>query len=265
MKTIGRRFCYHFIGFLLLGVMMVSCSQKMVVPQPSIGTSHSILVIPFKAPPAAIMSGGTTAGFVLGGFAGYGLVHASTKEEREKIADTLNTQSGRWEPILVIAQECSDLIRTSTHLRVENISIAEPRPMPGLDAQAKDAKRFTAESQVYAAGSPWSRAGNQMLGNSDYVSYRKEYPQASADWALEVFSTYMWVTGMDKISFNVYLKVVDMSSGQKVALDYAYDEFGISLGKDISRFELFEGEFRGGARQLCAKIVSNMGLARTAK
>ena len=75
-----------------------------------------------------------------------------------------------------------------------------------------------------------------LKGSKSHIQYKKEYPQSSADWALEVFSTYIHIRNLKKISFNVFLKLVKTTSGNKVALDYSYDDFSISLEKDISNY-----------------------------
>jgi hypothetical protein len=161
----------------------------------------------------------------------------------------------------VIAQECSDLIKNRTPFQIRNISMAEPREMPGLENKKQGgSKIFTAESQIYAFGSPWGNAGNRMMQDSNYLQYGKEYPQSNSDWALEVFSQYIWIMKMKELSFNVILKLVETNSGKKIALDYSYDNFAIFLGKDISNFKSFEDEFRNAANILCSKTLRKMGL-----
>jgi hypothetical protein len=254
--------CYKVIVILVLGTLIFGCSPKMAIRQEDIKTKHNILLVPFKAPPVAITGFGAGT-VILGGIVGAALVDAGTKEGREKVVDTLNKSSGQWEPIRVIAEECLDLIKKDTPFQIESISIVETRVMPGLEnVQTKESKVFTAESIIHAAGSPWMRAGNKMLKNSNYLQYRKEYPESSAGWALEVFSTNMVMWKMKKMEFNVFLKLVEISSGEKIALDYTYDTFGMSLPKDVQNFRLFEDEFRSAARQLCGRVLGKMGLIR---
>ena len=248
------------IVILLLSVLILSCTPKMVIRQEEIKNKHNIMVVPFKPPPIAIIGWGAGT-FLLGGAVGAALVDAATKEGREKAVDTLNKNSGQWEPTRVIAQDCLDLIKKDTPFQIENIFIVETRVMPGLEnVQTKESKVFTAESTLHAFGSPWDRAGNKMFENSNYLQYKKEYPESSADWALEVFSTYMGMRKMEKMEFNVFLKLVETSSGEKIALDYTFDTFTISLAKDISDFKTFEDEFRNASRELCSKLLSKMGL-----
>jgi len=190
------------------------------------------------------------------------MMDGATKVKRGGIVDLLNEIRGQWEPNIILAEKCSDLIKKNTNLQIENVSIIESRLMPGVEnVQTIDSKVFTAEPQIYGFGSPWMQSGNRMLRKSkSHIQYKQEYPQGNADWALEVFSTYIHIRKMKKIEFNVFLKLVDTSSGEKVALEFAYDNFSISLGKDVSNFKLFEEEFRSAARQLSSKLLRGMGL-----
>ena len=246
------------IIILMLVILLPSCHRK-AIRQEDATNRHNLIIVPFKAPPVAIMSWGAGT-FILGGAVGASMVDAATRGGRERIVDTLNSNAGPWEPSNVVAQECLDLIKNRAFSQIENISIVEAREMPGLESiHTKGSKVFTAEPQIYAFGSPWMQSGNRMLKGKSHIQYQKEYPQSNADWALEVFSTYIHIRKLNKISFNVFLKLVDTTSGNKVALDYSYDEFSISLERDISNFKLFEDEFRSAARQLCSKVLSKMG------
>ena len=249
------------IVILMLCVLICGCSYKKVIRQEETKIKHNIIIIPFKAPPVAILGGGWGA-YIVGGVVGIAVVDAATKEGREKIVDTLNNISGQWEPSGVFAEECSDLIKKNTNLRIENISTVESRLMPGVEnVQTIHSKVFTAESQIYGFGSPWMQAGGRMFrGSKSHIQYKNEYSQSSADWALEVFSTYIHMRKMKKIEFNAFLKLVETSSGKKIALDFTYDTFALSLSKDISNFKLFEDEFRSASRQICSSLLGKMGL-----
>ena len=252
--------CFKIIIILMLVILISGCYRK-AIRQEEAKNRHTLIIVPFKAPPVAIMSWGAGT-VILAGVAGAAVVDGATKEGREKTVDTLNRTSGQWEPSGVLAQECLDLIKKGTTFQIENISMVESRIMPGLESlQTKDSKVFTAESQIYGFGSPWMQAGGRMLrGSKSHIQYKQEYPQSNADWALEVFSTYIHMRKLQKIEFNVGLKLVDTSSGEKIAFKDTYDTFAISLSKDISNFKLFEDEFRSAARQICSRVLSKMGL-----
>lgn len=251
---------YKIIMVLTLCLLTIGCYKK-VIRQEEVKIKHNIIMVPFKAPPVAIIGYGAET-VLLGGVVGAAMMDGATKVKREKIVDILNDIRGQWEPNIVLAEECSDLIKKNTNLQIENISIVESRLMPGVEnVQTIDSKVFTAESQIYGFGSPWMQSASRMVRKSKtHIQYKLEYPQSNADWALEVFSAYIHISKMKKIEFNLYLKLVDTSSGEKVALDFAYDNFSISLGKDVSDFRLFEEEFRSAARQLCSKLLRRMGL-----
>jgi len=255
---------YFKVIIILMLVISISGCYRKAIRQEEVKNRHNLIIVPFKAPPVAIMSyGGGTV--ILFGVAGAAAVDGATKEGREKIVDILNRNSGQWEPSDVLAQECLGLIKNGTTFQIENISIVESRIMPGLESlQTKDSKVFTAESQIYGFGSPWMQAGGRMLrGSKSHIQYKEEYPQSSADWALEVFSSYIYIRKMKKIEFNVGLKLVETSSRKKISFKDTYDTFAISLSKDISNFKLFEDEFRSAARQMCSVVLSKMGLIPT--
>jgi hypothetical protein len=244
----------------MLTLLISGCSYKKVVRQEEVKNKHNIIIVPFKAPPVAIMGGGLGS-FILGGYVGVALVDAATKEGRTKVVDRLNEISDQWNPSVVIAQECQTLIKGSTVLQIENVTIVDSRELPGTeDLRSKEPKLFTTQTP-FGLGGGWMRAGSRWVRESKSpIKYRQDYPESTADWSLEVFSTYITLAKMKKIEFNVILKLVDTSSGEKIALDGTYDTFEISLAKDISNFKTLEEEFRNASRQLCSKVLSKMGL-----
>ncbi len=252
------------IAILLLCTLIPGCYLRSV-PKEELRTKHNIMIVPFRAPPVAVIGHGTGA-VLLGGVVGTAVMESTTKAKREQIADELNEIRGQWEANIVLAEECSDLIKKSTNLQVENIFIVESRAMPGFENEgAMGSKIFTAEPLVYGLGSPsmqlWMRSAAQMQRNSrSHIQYKQEYAQIGADWALEVFTSYIQILRMKTIKIQLYLKLVETSSGKRVAVYTAADKFPVFVGQDFLNFKLFEEEYRSAARQLCTRLLGKMGL-----
>ncbi len=249
--------CFKVIIILILVILISGCTKAIRLEEAK--NRHNLIIVPFKASPVQIRSWG--AGTVLlGGVVGAALVDGATKEGREKVVNTLNEISGQWDPSVVIAQECLSLINKYSTLQIEKVTIVDAREMPGTETmRLKEPKIFTSTSVHGLKG--WTDAGSRFIRKSKSpIQYRQDYPQSGADFALEVFSSMIHIIKMKKIQFNVILKLVDTSSSEKIALNWEYATFPISLGKDLSDFKTFEDEFRNASRELCSKTLNKIGL-----
>ena len=110
---------HKVILILLLSTLIFGCSYTKAIRQEEAKNKHNIIIVPFKAAPIKIHPYDIAAAiFPLFGST---IVHEMTKGERETIADTLNKTHGQWNPSVIIARECSNLIKGSTILKTENV------------------------------------------------------------------------------------------------------------------------------------------------
>lgn len=255
---------YKFATILVFTLLTSSCaSYKASIRPDELKTRHDVLIVPFKAAPITVSKSGTGT-FLLFGPIGRDIVEASYKEEREKIVDKLRKIHGQWNPSIVLAKECSNLIAKSSVIQVESTTIVKMRELPGAESlRQKESNVFTTKLREGIWTNivvDWLNAGGQWFKkNSSPIQYKQDYSESNADWSLEVFSSYNQIRE-GEIRSNVILKLFNISSREKIASSVAFDSFQISPIKEISDFKIFKREYRIAANQLCGKALSEMGL-----
>lgn len=256
--SLMRSTYFKFIVILTVGLLISGCYFKSV-PKEEGRATHNLLIVPFKASPIKIRDWGSGT-VLVGGAIGTAIVDETTKEGREKVVNMLNEVAGQWDPSVVVAQECLNLINGYKALRIEKVTIVDAREMPGTEAmRLREPRRFT--PAPVSGGGDWTMEGARFIKKSkSLIQYGQEYPQSGADLALELFPTYIHIIRMKKIQLMVIAKLVDTSSGKKIALSAHDGNFPISLDKDLSNFRRFEDEFRNASRELCRETLKKMGL-----
>ena len=249
---------FKFIVILTVGLLISGCYFKSV-PKEEARVTHNLLIVPFKASPIQFRSWGSGT-YLLVGLIGTTIVDETTKQGREKVVNLLNEAAGQWDPSVVVAQECLSLINGYSALRIEKVTIVDAREMPGEETmRLKEPRLFS--STPTSGAREWLGAGARFIKKSkSLIQYSQEYPQSGADLALELFICYIDIVKMNKIELGVIAKLVDTSSGKKIALSVHDGSFPISLGKDLSNFKRFEDEFRNGSRESCRQALRKMGL-----
>jgi hypothetical protein len=249
---------FKFIVILTVSLLIPGCYFKSV-PKEEGRVTHNLLIVPFKAPPIHFRSWGSGT-VLMGGVIGTAVVDETTKGGREKVVNMLNEAAGQWDPSVVVAQECLSLINGYSALQIEKVAIVDARDMPGTETKRlKEPRLFT--STPVSGGGEWTMEGARFIKKSkSLIQYSQEYPQSGADLALELFPCHIHIIRMKKIELMFISKLVDTSSGKKIALSAHDDSFPISLEKDLSNFKGFEDEFRNASRELCSKTLKKMGL-----
>lgn len=240
---------HKVILILLISTLTFGCSYTKAIRQEEAKNKHNIIIVPFKASPIKIqpdMRVAAIPGCISPILAPVGpmIAYETTKEERGKIAETLNKIHGQWNPSDIIARECFNLIKGSTILKTENVILVDVREFPFAEAwRLEQPQVCTAEGGRvetrwwYAADSWWKK-------DKSTIQYKEDYPQSNADWALEVGSSHIQIVDKELLRFNVFLKLFNTRSGEKIASIVAReDSFPISLAKSLDNFKAFEEQF----------------------
>ena len=283
LDIIKKRSGVNWHVSFLLGILLISgcyvggfylpnVKEFTNVKQEVTSVKHDVLLVPFKAPPIdiTIMSVGSAVVGFLWGSVGDSVFESATADKREKIANTMNELLKDWCPTDVLAKECVNLIQQSSHFKVQNITIANFRELPGVEAlRLKEPRLFTSKrGGVYTTLSfEWIKAATrEWRAKNSTIQYKNEYPQVYADMALE--ASYMYIgysVEEEKIELwiLIMLKLIDINSGKTIATgtsDNSQDPFEILQVDKIQNSEIFKEKFSARVKQECSKILGGMGI-----
>ena len=267
----------------LLGILLISgcyvggfyppnVKEFTNVKQEVTSVKHDVLLVPFKAPPIdiTIMSFGRDVVGFFWGCVGDSVFDSATVDKREKIANTMNELLKDWCPTDILAKECVNLIQQSSHFKVRNITIANFRELPGVEAlRLKEPRLFNSKrGGVYTSLSfEWMKAAiREWRNGNSTIQYKNEYSQVNADMALEAsYEGIGYTIEEDKIKLRTFimLKLIDINSGNTIAAgtsDWSLDSFEILQVDKIQNSQIFKEKFSARVKQECSKILGGMGI-----
>lgn len=250
---------------LLCSVFLISCTTKNI-RQEELIKPHDLLVIPYKAAPINIrtMHFGRVLALALTiqPHLAYDIEKVTTKTDVEKIAEILEKMRGEWNPSTALANECSGVIKNNRKVQINTITITNPRELPGAeDLRLADPNVFSKTYKKDDENIHWARlSGSKWLPNdSPTIPYKQEYPQNTADWALEIFIPIIGFRN-ESLAILLAIKMFNINTGEKIATAEALGTFDITPIKDESGFKQFEKEFGVAAKQLCGSALNKIGL-----
>jgi hypothetical protein len=247
---------------LLFSVPLISCTTKNIYHEELL-KPHELLVIPYKAAPVKILTdspaGWLALALVLNPLIVEEIKAEANKSDVEIAAELLEKLRGEWNPSTALANECSEVIKNNQKAKINTITIAITRELPGVEElRLSDPNVFSKSS---GGTNDWARfSGLKWIPNdSPTIPYKLEYPQNTADWALEIFVSSMSLRD-ESMVLVLAIKMFNINTGERIAAADTFGKFDRTPIKDELGFKQFEKEFGGAAKQLCNSALNKIGL-----
>ncbi len=246
-------------SFILLMAMVTGCSYRSAIPTSELKTNHSVLVIPYKGAPIYVASEVAGKLDVWVGLLAGGIAKVATADRRDEIAEYLNKESGTWDPSIVIAEECANVLSSSSKVKIISSQIAGINILPGYEDLPKENRvNFTHDDQ----GRAWYNMCNKFVSSDQtLLNYKKINSIVNEDWALEIFSNMFSVFNESVLGVNFYAKLSNTRTNEILSvgwsIDKVYEVPEIQKGFD---FKAFDKIFRESAQKTCRTIFQDMGL-----
>lgn len=248
-------------SLLLISLFIFGCTMHRI-PEQELNKTHNLIIVPFRGTPAMIVTNTGVLSIISPVI--YAGVEKISRGSKQQIVTLLNDNFGHWEPSLVIAQECSNLIKNSQSTKIKNIAIINSRESHhSEELRKKDTGRFSAKERSIHK---WISVGKKWL-KSDYNEsfYKKIAQNSNADWALEIFISVLSIH-KNKTTLSTPMKLINIKSGKVItSIGSLESEFSFKTSfklEKVSDFNLYIKDFRNGAKQTCSKILSKAGLTK---
>lgn len=258
-KKINRR--PSIISSLWVICLIFGCIVNRL-PAQELNETHNLIIVPFRGTPAMLVAK-TGALSVIAPIIYMGMEKGSRKG-RQQIVSILNENYGNWDPIYVIAQECSCLIEKFQAMEIENIEIVNTRifnKSEELRKKEDDLGNFSAKERSI---NKWIAVGNKWLKNKDNkLLYQQISQNNNVDWVLEIFISVLSVY-QNKTTISTPMKLTNIKTGKVItSIGSLKSQFSFETTfelENISDFDLYIKDFQIGAKQACKKILGKAGL-----
>lgn len=249
-----RKKLFVILAASLCMIFLISCSDRQYIRSEELKKSHDILIIPYKSAPVRILSGS----YLVSPLA-TALLSVSMRGSNEEYKGIMEKMRGDWNPSIVMVKACEDLIKSDGKVQISKMEIANIRELPGLeDLRSSDPNIFSTSMNNI----PWMQFVRKWAANdSPSIQYKQEYPQNKSDWVMETYMQNITINPLrESMQLMVVIKIFNINTGEKIALDYDWDSFDMTIIKDESGFKKFEEEFGVAAKKLCGRTLGKTGL-----
>lgn len=253
-----RKKLLYVTSLLLVFSSIFGCTMRRISEQ-ELNKTHNLIIVPFRGTPAMIVANTSILSMIAPVI--YIGVEKATRGSRQQVVSTLNDNFGKWEPSVVIAQECSSLIKQFQATKIRNITILkEMESHQSEELRKNDPGRFSAKERSIHK---WISAGSKWIKSDNNSFYKQISESSNADWALEIFISTLSIFG-DKTTISTPMKLTNIKSGEVItSIGSLGSEFNFNSSlklEKISDFNLYINDFRNGAKETCSKILSKAGL-----
>lgn len=230
-----RKKFFSYASLLLILLPMFGCATMSRIPDQELNKTHNLIIVPFKGTPAMVVANTGWLSAILPVI--YVGVEKLSRGGRQEIVTVLNDNFGGWEPSVIVAQECSNLIEKYQTTKIENITIIDSRESRhSEELRNEDPGRFSAkERTIYK----WIAVGDKWLESDNSQSYYKDTSlNRDSDWALEIFISVLSIFE-NKTTFAIIIKLVNLTTGEVITSIGALEaEFSFKASFKLENFPI---------------------------